>query len=165
MTGAEIAVWLQQAFDFILDFASDFLAFIVIVAVIAAFASYFGRNRVVPLAAALYAAVPLYLVFPFTQYVTTPLVHVVLYGALVFLAFVAFSGLASFVADGSLGFAQLTILSVAIAGMILAVAIHILPVEELYTFNIATRALFDSPEAFFFWLLAPLAAIYVFGRG
>lgn len=165
MAPTDLAGWLQFAVDFLLDFATDFLAFIVIAAAVAAFAFYFGRNRIVPLAAAFYAAIPLYIAFPFSQFITTPLLHVALYAALAFLAFVAFSGLASFVSDGNLGFIQLAFLSAAIAGMLIAVSIHILPVEDVYTFNVATRALFESSQAFFFWLLAPLAAIFVFGRG
>jgi len=165
MAPTNLAEWLQFAVDFFLAFAADFLAFIVIAAAVAAFAFYFGRNRVVPLATSLYAAIPLYLVFPFTSYITTPFLHIALYLVLAFLAFVAFSGLSSFVASASFGLVQLVVLSAAIAGMLIAVSIHILPVEDIYTFSIATKALFDSPEAFFFWLLAPLAAIYIFGRG
>jgi len=156
---------LQYAVDFFIHFATDFLAFIVIAAVIAGFAFYFGRERIVPLAASFYAAIPIYMVFPYTEYITTPLLHVALYLVISFLALTAFSGLASFVAGGSLGFIKLLVLSAAVAGMLIAVSIHILPVEQLYAFSEPTRALFVSSEAFFFWLLAPLVAIFVFGRG
>lgn len=165
MSGDEIADLLQQAVDIITHFAGDFLAFLIVGGIIAAFAFYFGRNRIVPLVASLYAAIPIYTVFPYTEYITTPLVSIVLYFVIAFLAYIAFSGLASFVATGSIGFINLLILSATVAGMLIAVSIHILPVEQLYTFSAPTRALFASTEAFFFWLVAPLVAVFVFGRG
>ncbi|MFQ5540811.1 MAG: hypothetical protein ACE5F4_01010 [Candidatus Paceibacteria bacterium] len=165
MQGTEIADVLQFTVDLLLAFAVDFLAFIVIAGAVALFALYFGRDRIVPLTAALYAAIPLYVAFPYTEFVTTPLVHVALYIVLTLLALIAFSGLSAFIASGSLGLVKLAIISGAIAGMLIAISIHILPVEELYTFSAPTRALFESGEAFFLWLLAPLAAIFVFGRG
>lgn len=154
-----------MAVDLFLDFSTDFFAFIVIAALVAAFAFYFGRSRIVPLVASLYAAIPLYSAFPYTEYLTTPLIHLALFSAFIVAGLVAFSGLAAFIAEGSLGFIRLGILSAFTAGVVIAAAIHVLPVEELYTFSAPTKALFASAEAYFFWLLAPLVAVYVFGRG
>lgn len=162
--GPDLAGILEYVVDLVIHFAADFIAFIVIAAVIGAFAFYFGRDRILPLAAAFYAAIPLYTVFPYVEYITTPLLSIALYLILALIGLIAFSGLSSFIASGSLGFVKLVVLSGALAGMLIAVSIHILPVEQLYTFSAPTRALFESTEAFFFWLLAPLAAIYIFGR-
>lgn len=156
---------LQLSIDLVLDFSADFLAFIVIAAFIAAFAFYFGRDRIVPLLAGIYAAVPLYSAFPYTDLLTTPLLHVGLFVVLAIAGLVVFSGLSAFIAEGSLGFIKLIIFAAVTAGMIIAIAIHVLPVEEMYSFSAATKALFSSTEALFLWLIAPLVAVYVFGRG
>ena len=156
---------LQLTVDLVLDFSADFLAFIVIAAFVAAFAFYFGRDRIVPLLAGIYAAVPLYIAFPYTEYLTTPLLYIGFFVILVVAGLIAFSGLAAFIAEGSLGFVKLVVLSAVTAGMLIAISIHILPVEQVYSFSAPTKALFASGEAFFLWLLAPLVAVYVFGRG
>ncbi|XKT74270.1 MAG: hypothetical protein ACJKTH_02865 [Patescibacteria group bacterium UBA2163] len=165
MDTSDLGGTLQYLLDLIVDFSSDFFAFIVVAAAIAAFAFYFGRNRIVPLTAALYAAIPLYMQFPYMEYITTPLLHIALYLGITALALVAFSNLASFVAEGSIGFIKLVTLSASVAGLLLAVSIHVLPVEDIYTFSAATRALFAPGEAFFLWLVLPLAGIFVLGRG
>lgn len=163
---SDVGTTIETLTTVLVHFAGDFVAFLIVAAVVAAFAFYFGRDRIVPLVAALYASIPLFLFFP---YDTAPyggvLVVLSLWLGFVLLALVAFSGLAAFVASGSIGFIKVVILSAATAGLILALAIHVLPVEELYTFSAPTRALFDSAEAFFFWLVAPLAGIFLFGRG
>lgn len=163
---SDVGITLDLVIQTLTAFATDFFAFLVVAAAVAAFAFYFGRNRIVPLVAALYASVPLFIFFPFD---TTPFggvtVTLALWVGLVFLSMLAFSGLASFVAEGSIGFIKLIILSAATAGLILALAVNVLPVAEVYTFSAPTMALFNTPQMFFFWLAAPLVGIFVFGRG
>lgn len=155
---------LQWTVDLVVHIGTDFFAFVAVAAVIAAFAFYFGRDRFMPLVASLYAAIPLWQVFPWKQFITTPLLSVALYGALVFACLIAFSGLSAFLPDGSLGFLKVTILSILTAGMVLAIAIHILPVHDLYAFSAPTVALFASSQAFFLWLAAPLVGLFFLGR-
>ncbi len=146
--------------------ATDFFAFLVIGGVIAGFALYAGRDRFAPLIAALYASIPLFMFFPYdVSAYGGVIVQLALWVFIVLLALVAFSGLSSFVAGGSIGLIKLLILSATTAGFLIAVGIHILPVEQVYTFSAPTRALFVSSEALFFWLVAPLAALFLFGRG
>jgi hypothetical protein len=154
----------QQILGVILSFTSDFLAFIIIAAVVAAFAFYFGRNRIMPLLAGIYTAIPLYLAFPYTNLLTTPLVSLTVYIVLVLLGMIAFSGLASFLAEESMGFIRLAILSALTAGLCIAISIYILPVEQLYAFSAPTRALFAGAQAYFFWLVAPLVSVYFLSR-
>ena len=147
-------------------FATDFFAFIVIAAVIAAFAFYLGRDRLVPLVAGLYAAIPLYQHFPWgASVIADPMVAVALFVGLTLIGLIAFSGLSAFVAGSSIGFIKLAILSALTAGLVIAVAIHILPVSSFYTFSAPTAALFASNQAFFLWLAAPLVGIFFLGRG
>lgn len=162
----DVGTTLQFLTDTLVSFSTDFFAFLVVAAVVAAFAFYFGRSRIVPLVAALYASIPLFIFFPFD---TTPyggvIVTLALWLGFVLLSMVAFSGLAAFVASGSIGLIKLVVLSGATAGLVLALAVNVLPVEEIYTFSAPTLALFNTPEAFFFWLAAPLVGIFLFGRG
>jgi len=157
---------LQIITDMLVNLSTDFFAFLVVAGVIAAFAFYFGRDRIVPLVAALYASIPLFMFFP---YDTTPyggvIVTLALWLGFVLLSMIAFSGLAAFIASGSIGLIKLVALSAATAGLVLAIAINILPVEQVYTFSAPTKALFDTPEMFFLWLAAPLIGIFFFSRG
>lgn len=164
-TDFDLGSTLKLVIDIVIDFSADFFAFIVIAALVAAFAFYFGRDRIVPLLAGAYAAIPLYLFFPYTEVLNTPLLHIALFVLLTLAGLIAFSGLSAFIAEGSLGFIKLTTLSALTAGLFIAVSIHILPVEQMYSFSAPTKALFAGDQAFFLWLLAPLTAVYVFGRG
>ena len=155
---------LDYLVSFFIDFASDFIAFIIIAGVVVVFGFYFGRDRIVTLIAGLYAAIPLYISFPYTDLITSPLMSVGLYLFFVIVGLIAFSGLSAFIASSSFGLIKLPLLSAIIAGMVIAVSIHILPIEEIYTFSVPTKALFASTEAFFLWLLAPLVALYFLGR-
>ena len=130
----------------------------------AVFAFYFGGDRLVPLIAALYAGIPLYQFFAYKESVgDNPYLLVGLYVVLVVLSLLAFSGL-SYFAGGALGFLKMGGLSILTAGLILAIAVHILPVGSIYSFSEPAKALFASDQAFFWWLLAPLAGLFLFGR-
>jgi hypothetical protein len=152
--------------DILLGFGTDFFAFIVLASVIAVFAFYFGGDRLMPLIASLYAAIPLYTNFPFLSSLpNTPYVLIGLYLTLAVIALIAFSGLSYFMASSTVGFLNIAVLSGLTAGLFLAIAIHILPIEEVYTLSEPTKALFTSENAFFWWLAAPLAGLFFFGRG
>lgn len=163
--GTNLAPPLQSAIDIVIAFGADFFAFIVIAAALATFSFYFGRDRLMALIAGLYSAVLLYQNFPYSSFLPAdPYVQIALYVALAFLGVIAFSGLSAFLARSTSSFLGTGILSVTTAGMLLAVAIHVLPVQEVYTFSGPTLALFASPEMFFWWLAAPLAGLFFFGK-
>ena len=167
MNGTDIDVGgtLQTVTEQVINFSTDFFAFIIVAAVVAVFAFYTGRSRIVSLLAGIYAAIPLYVAFPYTDILTTPLMHILLFAVLVAAGMIAFSGLSAFVAEGGVGFFNIAILSGVTAGVLIAVSIHILPVEQIYSISAPTKALFASSESFFLWLLAPLVTIYFLGRG
>ncbi len=163
---SDVGTTLETLTQLLVHFATDFFAFLVVAAVVAAFAFYFGRDRIVPLIASLYASIPLFLFFPYdTSAFGGIIVTLALWVLFVLLGMVVFSGLGAFIASGSVGLIKMLALSAATAGLILAIGIHILPVQDVYTFSAPTLALFNSTEAFFFWLVAPLAGIFFFGRG
>ncbi|PIR85516.1 hypothetical protein COU15_00265 [Candidatus Kaiserbacteria bacterium CG10_big_fil_rev_8_21_14_0_10_45_20] len=156
---------LDSVLNFFIHFGSEFLAFIVLTAIVVAFTFYFGRERIAPLIAGLYIAIPLYQIFPYEEGIlTTPLLQISFYLLIVVLTMVAFSGLSSVFPTSGGGLIGLVILSAITAGMVIAIAIHILPVESLYTFSGATKALFESSQAFFLWMVAPIVGVFFFSR-
>ncbi len=161
----DIGTKFHQALNFIIGFGNDFFVFIIMAAIVAAFAFYFGRNRLMPLVAAIYAAIPLYLFFPFqTTLLQDHYIAIALFLIFVFLAFIGFSGLSFFMASAPRSFLRVGAVSIFVAGMLLAVGIHVLPLEQIFTFNAATKALFASNQAFFWWLIAPLAGLFFLER-
>ncbi|MFA5877099.1 MAG: hypothetical protein WC880_01920 [Candidatus Paceibacterota bacterium] len=155
----------HAALNFIIGFGHDFLPFIIVAALVAAFAFFLGRNRLMPLIAAIYTAVPLYLFFPFqTALLQDHYIAIALYLLFVFLSFVAFSGLSFFMASAPRSFLRVGAMSILVAGALLAIGIHVLPLEQIYVFNPATKALFSSNQSFFWWLLAPLAGLFFLER-
>lgn len=161
----DFGVLFHQALSFITGFTNDFFALIVLTAAIAAFAFYFGRNRLMPLIAGMYAGVPLYVFFPYhTPLLQDPYIAVALYLFFVFISFIAFSGLSAFMASAERSLLRVVIVSALVAGALLAIGIHILPLEQIYSFNAKTEALFASGQAFFWWLLAPLVGLFFLER-
>ncbi len=155
----------QHILDSLFAFGSDFFAFIVVTVAVMLFALYFGRDRIAPLLAALYAALALYTAFPYAlSFLASPYMKIGLYAVLALISFIAFSGLSYFMASHSGGFFAELILAILIAGFLLAIAIHVLPVQDVYTFTGATKALFASDQLFFWWLAAPLAGLFFLGR-
>lgn len=160
-----IAEPLKAALDYVIAFGADFFAFIVVAGAIATLAFYFGRDRLISLIAALYAAIVLYRAFPYGSLIPSdPYIQIGVFVGFTLIALIAFSGLSFFLARSTSSFLGTGVLSVVTAGLILAIAIHVLPVQTLYTFSQPTMALFSSVEMFFWWLLAPLVGLFFFGR-
>ena len=146
-------------------FFGDFVSFIVIFFAVLFFALYFGRDRIAPLIAALYAALALYVAFPYMAPLGgNPYLEIGVYVIMAVLGFMTFSGLSYFMAAHSGGIFSEVVISILVAGFILAISLHTLPVKDVYTFSAATQALFASPQAFFWWLVAPLAGLFFLGR-
>ncbi len=146
------------------SFSTDFFSFIVITAAVLLFALYFGRDRTAPLIAALYASLVLYEAFPFPAMIPGPYLQIGLYLLFTAILFIAFSGLSYFMAARSGGFVVEVIMAALVAGFVLAISIHVLPVQQIYLFTDATKSLFASNQAFFWWLVAPLAGLFFLGR-
>lgn len=155
---------LRTTVDMVLHFGADFIAFIVLTGVVVAFAFYAGRDRLVPLIAGVYAAVPLYTYFPFMSSLgSSPYLHLGLFFLFTIVAMMAFFGLASWVSSTGIGFIKVVGLSALTAGLILGVTINLLPLHEVYTVSEPTRALF-STQYFFYWLLAGIAGAFLLSR-
>lgn len=155
---------LQTTLDLVLSFGADFFAFLVLTGVIAAFAFYFGRDRLVPLIAGLFAAVPLYTYFPYMALIgSNPWFHLGLFIALALVGMVTFLGLASWVPTSGIGMIKVLGLSAIAAGIMLAIGINMLPLSEVYTISPATAALFQSGYLFW-WLVAGVAGVFLLGK-
>src|SRR6185295_223693 len=99
-TTSNIQSQLHNLSSLITGVGSDFFAFIILTAIFLGFSFYFGRDRFAPLIAALYAALALYVAFPFTfSFLNGPYPHIALFAGLVLLGFIAFSGLSYFMAQ------------------------------------------------------------------
>lgn len=155
---------LRTTADLVISFGTDFFAFIVVAAAVAAFAFYFGRDRLLPLIAGVYAAVPLYTFFPYMSVIgANPYLHIGLFLAFVIVSMIAFLGLASWVPSTGVGFIKVLGLSALTAGLILGIALNMLPIGEVYTVSPATAALFSS-SYFFYWLVAGVGGALLLGR-
>jgi hypothetical protein len=145
-------------------FVHDFLPFIVLAGLALLFSFYFGRDRFAPLVAGLYAALALYTAFPYGSSISGPYLQIGLYIVFTIIGFLAFYGLSFFFARSSTEFFTQLILSILVAGFVLGISIHVLPVQQIYHFTDATKALFASDQAYFWWLAAPLVGIFFFGK-
>lgn len=154
---------LQGAVNLFLGFGSDVFIFITLVALIAVFAFYFGRDRLMPLVAGIYAALVLYSYFPYTVYLTSPYLSIGLFLGLSFVGMIAFSGLAGFFSSSGVGFIKVMGLSIITALFVMAIAIYVLPASEIHTFSAPTLALF-AKEFFFWWLVVPLVGVFILGK-
>lgn len=155
---------LQSAVDFFIGFGSDAFVFVAIAAIIAAFSFYFGRDKLVPLIAGVYAAIPLYMHFPYTGLLGgDAYLSIGLFLGLAFLGSVAFSGLAMFMASTGIGFLKVAALCLLTAGLMMAILINLLPASQIHTFSAPTLSLF-SAQFFFWWLVAPVAGVFLFGK-
>ncbi len=155
---------LRSSVDLFIGFGTDFFAFIFVAALVAAFAFYFGRDRLIPLIAGLLAAVPLYTHFAFIGMLgSNPWLHLGLFIILPVLGLVAFMGLSGWVPSSGVGFVKVLGLSALTAGLILAIALNVLPLTEVYAVSEPTHALFAS-QNFFWWLLASVVGAFILGR-
>lgn len=155
----------HQALNFLTGIYTDFFAVIVVTLIVAGFAFYFGRNRLMPFIAGMYAGVPLYVFSPFhSPLLQDPYIAISLYIFFVLISFLAFSGLSAFMASAPRSFIRVGIVALLTAGALLAIGMHILPLEQIYPFNAATQALFASSQSFFWWLIAPLVGLFFLER-
>jgi hypothetical protein len=164
--GVNVSGSLSEVVNFFVHFGTDFFAFVIVAGAVAGFAFYFGRDRLMSLIAAIYSAVVLYQAFPYGNLLPShnPPVMIGLFIALAIAGWLGFSGLSFFLAKSTGSPLGTLVLAVAVAGLLLAIAIHVLPVQDLYTFSEPTKALFATDQEYFWWLAAPLVALFFFGR-
>lgn len=147
----------------------DFLIVIVLVAFLFLFAWYIGRGQLVALLLAFYAGYAVYTVFPYASYLPTApaltalLAHVGVYLGFSLVAYLILRRVvvSDFLYIGPIGLAILSFLG---AGFLLALAYHVFPVHDVYTFTPAIDKLFAAKDFFFWWFGAPLVGLFFLAR-
>lgn len=149
--------------------ASDFFIVLVLVGVLFLFAWYVGKGQFVSLLLSFYAAEALYALFPYNSLLpsapalTALVAHLALFLAFALVTFIVLRRVvvSDFLYIGPIGLGILAFLG---AGFLLALAYHVFPVREVYTFTPAVNALFAPKQWFFWWFVAPLAGLFFIAR-
>lgn len=148
---------------------SDFLIIIVLLSAFFLFAWYVGRGQLVAILLAFYTAYALYSTFPFQGFLPTApaltalLSQLALYGGLTFLFYVVLRRVvvSDFLYVGVFGLAALSFLA---AAFLIALAYHVFPVADVYTFTPALDALFAPKDYFWWWFAAPAIGLFFLAR-
>lgn len=145
---------------------SDFLILIVLFGAFFTFVWFAGRAALVSLLVALYGAYAVFELFPYHSLLpdappfTALGASIGLYVAftLVFYIILRRVIVSDFLYIGLFGTLALSFLG---AAFLLALAYHVFPVTELYTFSPAVDALFASKHLFFWWFVAPVIGLFL----
>lgn len=149
--------------------ASDFLIIIILFGILFLFAWYIGRATLVSILLAFYAAYALYVAFPYASMLPTApaltalLAHIGLYAALTLAFYIILRRVvvSDFLYVGIFGTIILSFLG---ATFLLALAYHVFPVADVYTFTPAVDALFALKQYFFWWFVAPAIGLFFLAR-
>ncbi len=151
--------------------AGNFLALIILTAILLFFSMRGGRSGLISLILALYAGYALYIVFPYTDNVVgaggTPLIQailsVILFAIATFPPFVLIRRLTGG-GFGSLSIIQNLLLSLLAGAFLLALGYHVFDVSNIYSFSDPLNQLFAPEGYFFYWFIAPLLGLFIFAR-
>jgi len=149
--------------------ASDFLIIIILFSVLFLFAWYIGRATLVSILLAFYAAYALYVAFPYSSLLPTApaltalLAQLGLYAGLTLVFYIILRRVvvSDFLYVGIFGTIILAFLG---ATFMLALAFHVFPVADVYTFTPAVDALFATKQYFFWWFVAPAIGLFFLAR-
>jgi hypothetical protein len=152
-----------------MNFASDFLIIIILVAFFFGFAWYVGRGPFVAIMLSYYGAYAIYQAFPYENYLpqapalTALLAHVGLYVALGFAFYIVLRRVvvSDFLYVGNIG---LLVLSFLASAFLIALSYHVFPITAIYHFTPAMDALFAAKEYFFWWFVAPAIGLFFLAR-
>lgn len=149
---------------------------IIILAVFFLFALYsvrYGKSRSIAAIISLYIGMLLFLSFPYLEEATLlkaseaqvmlSQAAVFLFGAALVHAIVSRSVLAEYPMQPLLKYLQVALLSLSGTALLFAFAYHTLPLGALYNFDASIDNLFSS-QYFFWWLVLPLAALFITTR-
>lgn len=157
-----VSAALNLTADFFLAFGSDLFVFGTLCVLVLLYAMTYGRDRLVPLAAALYTGLVVMAYFPYeSMFGGSAYMEAGAYMGIVCIGTAAYSGLSSWLPSSAGSFVKTALFSGVLALFFVAIAIHLFP--HLYSWSPATLALF-SEELLFWWLLAPLAGALAFSR-
>lgn len=149
--------------------AGDFLIIIILLSAFFLFAWYMNYGQLVALLLALYAAYALYVTFPYQSFLPTApaltalLAQIGLYIALVFIFYIILRRVvvSDFLYIGVMGVIILSFLG---AAFLMALAYHVFPVAEVYTFTPPLDLLFAPAKYFWWWFIAPVVGLFFLAR-
>lgn len=149
--------------------ASDFLIILILLVAFFLFAYYVGRGPLVGLLLSFYAAYAFYRAFPFLDSLpsapasTALWANVGLYTAFVFVFYVILRRVvvSDFLYIGVFGLIALSFLG---SAFLIALAYHVFPVADIYTFTPAIATLFSPAKFFFWWFISPAVGLFFLAR-
>ncbi len=145
--------------------ASDFLIVLVLFAIFFLLAWYIGRAVLLSILVAFYAAYAVFLAFPYTSFIPTAPAMTALLSNLVlyfFLATIFYLVLRRVVVSDFLdiGLFGTSVLALLGATFLIAMAYHVFPVADVYTFTPAMDLIFAPQAYFFWWFSAPAIGLF-----
>jgi len=162
------------AADFVSIAPADLLIVFILFGLLLGLGFQYGKRRIVALIFSLYFASFLYLYFPYSDFfIQSDLGTLELTALIAGVFFVFFILLfiiliriinVSFPQSSGRRWLEATLLSTATTTLILALLYHVIPIAPLYDFSSPIDRLFESPEYFFWWLIAPLVVLFFVGK-
>lgn len=158
----DVSSALNLTADFFLAFGSDLFIFGTMTVIVLIYALAYGRDRLVPLVAALYTGLVVLAYFPYDAlFAGSAYMEAGAYLSVVCASTAAYAGLSSWLPSSAGSFVKTGLFSALIALFLIAIAVELFP--QLYAWSPATLALFTK-ELLFWWLLAPLAGALALSR-
>jgi hypothetical protein len=151
------------------DIAGNFLALIVLIILLFLLGKYVGRGAFISLAVSFYAGYALFLAFPFLKQVTAALggtaASASISAVVIYLAatFASYFVVRKAVSGDYFNFntISLIVLSLLVAGFLLALAYHAFSISALYSYPSPLAHIFTPPAYFFWWFIAPLVGLII----
>lgn len=138
------------------------------------FALRYGKDRIIALIFALYIGLLASLYFPYGEKVAElipagksgELPQIILFVVFVIMGYLAvFKSVFAEYPRGGMRYLQAGVFAIASTALLLAFSYAVLPVATAYNFDLpVSGVIFERPEYFFWWLIAPLLAVFFFGR-
>lgn len=142
-------------------------AFLIIVAVLVAFALRAGKAALITLILSLYIGYAVFSVFPFTDMIASGSAKTTV-SALVYLGIVAAAYLLirrlGHASLGGMRILPLVVLCALSGGFLMALGYRLFDIDTAYNLPKTLDLLFAPKEYFFWWFIAPLAGVFVFAR-
>jgi hypothetical protein len=156
------------------SFSADFIILAIVFGALFVYGFYFGKDRIIAFIFSLYAAFVLYSYFPYVRQLSLfnrsneqlVLSQLLIFAVLFFFALSVMKHLviADFPYARTRKLLELSILSVSAIVLLAVLVYHIVPVERLHNFSGVFDTLFAQTRYVFWWLAAPLVAIFFVTR-
>lgn len=149
----------------------NFLALIILTAILLVFAMRGGRSGLISLMISFYVGYAIYILFPFAELVVgvggsgfiKAILSIGMFAIATFVPFVVIRRITGG-GFGSLSFLQNLLLSLLTSAFLIALGYHVFDIHQIYTFPAPMDQLFAPEGLFFYWFVAPLIGLFLFAR-